>query len=488
MSLFSWIIVVLLIATTSGVNPGVKVRLTAKGLEYGKVQVGMAAIQQNLRTIKIPDISGKKRISRIGKVKYRLSNMRILNVELPKSAVDPVPGTGVRLAMSNAKISMRGNWRVKFFRIMKSGSFDLNVDRLGVSANIAIKSDSTGRPVVSTPSCSASVGSVRVKFRGGASWLYNLFNKFINKALRKAMQKQKNNIHQICLVVSLMLILAKVDKLAEIDYSMTSSPTISKSSIDLNMKGEFYNIGRHQEPPFSPAAFSLPPQVNKMAYIGMSAFTANSAGFVYNRAGILTLNITDDMIPKSSPIRLNTRALGTFIPEIARRFPGLLVKMVVKTAKPPVITFQPNNATVQTIGTITAFAIQRNTTLSPLFVLNIVGPHSSEMNINVILPHLHRLDLTMGTSSVGQFQVRALDNILEIVLRAVIIPLVNVKLSGGYPLPATGKMKLMNTDLQILKVRDDILCITRYMCWIYYITGILMRPEQSTQNIIVRMK
>uniref|UniRef100_A0A665WEZ0 Bactericidal permeability-increasing protein n=1 Tax=Echeneis naucrates TaxID=173247 RepID=A0A665WEZ0_ECHNA len=472
MSLFSWIIVVLLIATTSGVNPGVKVRLTAKGLEYGR-QVGMAAIQQNLRTIKIPDISGKKRISRIGKVKYRLSN-------------GSCPGDW--FFQNNVILSPHRR---------KSGSFDLNVDRLGVSANIAIKSDSTGRPVVSTPSCSASVGSVRVKFRGGASWLYNLFNKFINKALRKAMQKQ------ICPLVSRAIsgvnpqlqtlnVLAKVDKLAEIDYSMTSSPTISKSSIDLNMKGEFYNIGRHQEPPFSPAAFSLPPQVNKMAYIGMSAFTANSAGFVYNRAGILTLNITDDMIPKSSPIRLNTRALGTFIPEIARRFPGLLVKMVVKTAKPPVITFQPNNATVQTIGTITAFAIQRNTTLSPLFVLNIDTSVSAKLSINgmkvVGKVSLNRLDLTMGTSSVGQFQVRALDNILEIVLRAVIIPLVNVKLSGGYPLPATGKMKLMNTDLQILKVRDDILCITRYMCWIYYITGILMRPEQSTQNIIVRMK
>uniref|UniRef100_A0A665WF21 Bactericidal permeability-increasing protein n=1 Tax=Echeneis naucrates TaxID=173247 RepID=A0A665WF21_ECHNA len=466
MSLFSWIIVVLLIATTSGVNPGVKVRLTAKGLEYGR-QVGMAAIQQNLRTIKIPDISGKKRISRIGKV---------------NTLGNSVGKIIFNMAFLFFHGSCPGDW-YPFLIVLsphrrKSGSFDLNVDRLGVSANIAIKSDSTGRPVVSTPSCSASVGSVRVKFRGGASWLYNLFNKFINKALRKAMQKQ------ICPLVSRAIsgvnpqlqtlnVLAKVDKLAEIDYSMTSSPTISKSSIDLNMKGEFYNIGRHQEPPFSPAAFSLPPQVNKMAYIGMSAFTANSAGFVYNRAGILTLNITDDMIPKSSPIRLNTRALGTFIPEIARRFPGLLVKMVVKTAKPPVITFQPNNATVQTIGTITAFAIQRNTTLSPLFVLNIVGLTAAPT------PHL---------TPMCHLQVRALDNILEIVLRAVIIPLVNVKLSGGYPLPATGKMKLMNTDLQILKVRDDILCITRYMCWIYYITGILMRPEQSTQNIIVRMK
>lgn len=33
-----------------------------------------------------------------------------------------------------------------------------------------------------------------------------------------------------------------------------------------------------------------------MLYIGVSAFTLNSAGFVYNRAGALRLYITDDMV------------------------------------------------------------------------------------------------------------------------------------------------------------------------------------------------
>lgn len=61
-------------------------------------------------------------------------------------------------------------------------------------------------------------------------------------------------------------------------------------------QGEFYNIGQHQEPPFLPQPFSLPPQTNNMLYIGMSAFTINSAAFVYNRAGVLSLYVTDDMV------------------------------------------------------------------------------------------------------------------------------------------------------------------------------------------------
>lgn len=63
-------------------------------------------------------------------------------------------------------------------------------------------------------------------------------------------------------------------------------------------QGEFYNIGKHKEPPFSPPLFALPPQVNNMLYIGVSSFTANSAAFVYNNAGAFNIFVTDDMVSR----------------------------------------------------------------------------------------------------------------------------------------------------------------------------------------------
>ncbi|XP_062250891.1 bactericidal permeability-increasing protein-like [Platichthys flesus] len=460
MSLDCRLILVVFIAVTSAVDPGVKVKLTAKGLEYGR-QLGMASIQQKLKSIKVPDMSGKQRVPPIGKVEYSLSNMKIVNVGLPTSAVDLVPGTGVKLSIANAFISLHGNWRVKYLRIIKdSGSFDLNVKGLTITTSIAIKSDETGRPTVSSVSCAATVGSASIKFHGGASWLYNLFKQFIDKALRNALQKQ------ICPLVAdaindwnphlkTLNVVAKVDQYAEIEYSMVSSPTVSQASIDLSLKGEFYNIGKHQEAPFSPTAFSLPPQNNNMLYIGMSAYSVNSAAFVYNKAGALSLYITDDMIPKSSPIRLNTRTFGTFIPQISKRFPGLMMKLLVETVKTPVITFVPKNVTTQASCTVTAYAIQPNTTLSPLFILNLEASVSGQVFVSGMrvagAVSLNEMDLTLRTSYVGEFQVRSLDSILQMVLKAVVIPKLNVQLAKGYPLPAIGKMKLVNTQLQILK-------------------------------------
>lgn len=164
-----------------------------------------------------------------------------------------------------------------------------------------------------------------------------------------------------------------------------------------------------------------------MVYISLSAFTANSAGFVYNRAGILSEDITDDMVSfilriylinppswlhtdlqplcrnrsrdylpsDSTPKRLEFSSrrwhthstdfmrsiafigkqseVSCCVFQIARRFPGLMMKLVVKTAKDPVASFEPNSMTVNATGTVTAYAIQPNGALTSLFVLNLVG-------------------------------------------------------------------------------------------------------------------
>ncbi|XP_061901537.1 bactericidal permeability-increasing protein-like [Entelurus aequoreus] len=460
MSQWCWLVLVAVCHMTSCANPGVKLQLTDKGIEYGR-QLGMASIQRKLQSITVPDMSGSQRVPVAGKVKYSLSNMQVVSVGLPSSAVALVPGTGVRLSIENAFISMKGNWRVKFRRILRdSGRFDLSVSGLTVSTSIAVTSDETGRPRVSSAGCTANVGSVNVKFHGGASWLYNLFRKFISKALSKTLEKQicprvADALSDVNPQLKTLNVLAKVDKYAEIEYSMVSAPTVLNSYLGLNLKGEFYNREKHQEPPFSAPAFSLPTQKNHMLYIAVSAFTANSAAFVYNTAGVLSLYITDDMVPKSSPIRLNTRTFGVFIPQIAKEFPGLMMKLLVKTVKNPVITMEANKTTVQATSTVTAFAIQPNSTLSPLFVLNLEASVSARVFVNGMglagALTLNKMNLTLATSYVGDFQVRSLDNILQIVLKFVVLPILNVQLGQGYPLPALGKMKLANTELHILK-------------------------------------
>ncbi|KAJ8361284.1 hypothetical protein SKAU_G00178090 [Synaphobranchus kaupii] len=414
-------------------------------------QLGMATLQSKLKSIKVPDMSGKARVSHIGKVEYSITGVQITNIGLPTSTVGLVPGTGVSLSIGNAYISLRGRWKVKFHRFLKlSGSFDLAVSGLTITTQIKLQSDKTGRPVVSSVNCVARVGTVKIKFHGGASWLYNLFRSFIEKAFRKALEKQicprvDEAVSDMNPRLRTLNVLAKVDKFAEIEYSMVGSPVVAKQSIDFGLKGQFYNIGKHQEPPFAAPPFALPAQNTNMLYMGLSSFTANSAGFVYNNAGVLSIYITDDMIPKKSPIRLTTKTFGALIPEIAERFPNLPMKILVKTVKAPKITFEPDKMTLQTMGSVTAYVIQTNGTLYPLFVLNVdtsVSGHPYITGAKLAgTVSLNKLSITLGKSNVGPFQVKWLDNILLLVLKLAVIPQVN----------ALDKMNLVNAQLRVLK-------------------------------------
>ncbi|TNN25574.1 Bactericidal permeability-increasing protein [Liparis tanakae] len=132
-----------------------------------------------------------------------------------------------------------------------------------------------------------------------------------------------------------------------------------------------------------------------------------------------------------------------------------MMKLLVRTAKNPVVTFEPNNATVEASSTVTAYAIQPNATLSPLFVLNMETSVSARVFVSGMrlagAVNLNKMDLTLGTSYVGDFQVRTLNSIFQTVLKLVVIPTLNVQLAKGYPLPTLGKMNLVNTQLQVLK-------------------------------------
>ncbi|KAK1783919.1 hypothetical protein P4O66_023106 [Electrophorus voltai] len=439
---------------TSGTTAGVKVKLTQRGLEYGQ-KIGIPILLKKLKAIDLPEMNAQLA-------------MKVLNVRLPQSAVGLVPGIGVSLTISDGYIDTGGNWRVKFLGfISDSGTFDLSVCGLTITTTITIKSDGTGRPMVRSANCEASLSHARIRLRGGASWLYNMFNGYINKEVRKELQRKicplvSENIQKINSYMKTLNVLKKIDRYAEIEYGLTESPVVSVSSTELSLKGEFYNIGVHKKPAFAPTPFSLPPNERNMLYMGISAFTANSAGFVYKNAGALTLRITDDMIPRASPYRLNTKTFETLIPQIAKQYPNMMIKLLVKAATAPTVTFAPNNVTLQANTTVTVYAIQPNTTLTTLFILNVDASLSA--HVYVIGKNLagklslNKFNKNLGTSYIGPFkgrttisQVKPLAYFLQIMLK-IVIPHVNVILQRGFPLPNIANISLVKPGLVIMKV------------------------------------
>ncbi|XP_072094827.1 bactericidal permeability-increasing protein-like [Mobula birostris] len=477
-----WVVTITLLFFASCIlctNPGLKTRVTQKTLDHARI-VGISVLQQKMRKTQIPNVYGKKRVRFIGRIRYSFTGFQILRFGLPQSSVKFVAGKGIQFSVTNGYIGVRGNFRVKkrrFFRT--SGSFEVSVSRLSISQTIGLTRDNTGRPAIRSIACSANVGTVHVKFTKRKRWLYNLFRKFAEKPIKRALNKQicpqiSNSIKDLENDLKTMKISFRLNNFAEVDYSLVNPIKFTSNAMDLDFKGEFYRVGHHEEPPFKPPPISLPSQSNHMLYLGISDFLANSAGFVFQKAGALQMKITDRMIPKQSPFRLNTKSFGLIMPRLKKLYPNMNMIMNLKATKPPVVRAAKNSISVRAYGALDVLAIRPNSSLVSLFVLNIDASVSARVNIagtkligSVMLNHLK---LSLGHSKVGPVPVTGLQLLIKIVIKAVVLPKVNGKLAGGVPLPTVKHFDLLNP---VLMVNQNVLVIA---------TDIRYRPRTSSHS------
>ncbi|XP_078275363.1 bactericidal permeability-increasing protein-like [Rhinoraja longicauda] len=462
-----WIATTALLFLTSCIlctNPGLKVRVTQKALDYGR-QVGIGVLQQKLRQLRIPDMSGKVRVKWIGKIKYAITSLQIYQVGLPQSAVKFSAGQGIQLSITNGFIGVRGNFRIRKFFFRTSGSFNVFASHLSISQTIGISRDSTGRPALRGMACSANIGKVDVKFTKRKRWLYNLFRKFLEKPIRKALNSQicpkvSSAISDLENNLKTMEITFKINRFAEVDYPLVNQIQISNNSMDLDFKGQFSRVGQRENLPFKPPPISLPSGSTHMLYVGISDFLANSAGFVYYKAGVLQMKITDKMLPRLIPIRLNTKSFSAIVPQLEKLYPNMLMEMHLRATRSPVLTFAKNHISVQAFGAFDVCAILPNSSLASLFVLNIEASFSArvrmfQMKLNGSL-YLNSLKLSLGRSNVGPVPVAGLELLMKLTVKLVMLPQVNVKLAKGVPLP---KVKNLNFIRPKLEVNKNILVI-----------------------------
>ncbi|XP_075033763.1 BPI fold-containing family B member 1 [Mixophyes fleayi] len=444
--------------TADTVNPGFVVRITQKGLDYGR-QEGISVLQQKLSKIQLPDFSGTYDVGILGDVKYKIENMVITDFQLPDSQVTLLPNVGLKLSISGAFIKIHGGWSVHYLFVSDGGSFDLNVLGISISTGLSLGSDGSGRPTISASDCSAHISDMQVHFSGGFDWLINLFDDNIASSLRNTMQNEicpqvidavKNQLEP---VFQSLPVTAKIDNVAAIDYSLLVPPTVTAESLDVQLKGEFFELSHRSPPPFSPQPLSLPADYNLMVYFGVSDYLFNTAGFVYQSAGMLIYNVTDDMIPKEVPTRLNTSSFGILIPQISKMFPNMLMKLKISSPSAPFLTIEAGNMTLSPLVDIQAYAILPNSSLAPLFLLNLTTDVMAKVAVTsgVIVGNLElsRIKIDLKHSDVGPFSVGIIDYAVNYYISHILLPKVNEILKKGYPLPLPDHMQLSNVVLKL---------------------------------------
>ncbi|KYO44169.1 bactericidal permeability-increasing protein [Alligator mississippiensis] len=422
-------------------NPGFVARITEKGLDYAR-QEGIAALEKKLAKLKLPDFSGSFKVKPFGNVHYEFYSLDLRSFQLPSSQIVPVPNVGLRVSVSKAFAHLTGKWKVKKRFIKDHGSFDLKVEGISISIGLKLGSDASGRPTVTTSECSTQISNVRIHISGRFGWLYKLFHKKIESSFRKTMESKV--CEEVTSSVSTQLqpylqtlpVTTKIDNVAGIDYSL----------------GEFFSLAHRLPAPFPPPALAFPTEHDRMVYLGASSYFFNTAGFVYQTAGVLVFNITDDMVPKGVEFHLNTSTFSAFIPKLEKLYPDRLMKLQVMTSSAPSLTITPGGLSLMPVVDIQAYAILSNSSLAPLFLLSLTSNISATVAVNSSriggTLALGRLKLSLKHSDVGPFSVQLLQSLMNIYGSKILLPRLNERLKAGFPLPLPDRIKLSSILLQ----------------------------------------
>ncbi|KAH0619311.1 hypothetical protein JD844_019289 [Phrynosoma platyrhinos] len=186
----------------------------------------------------------------------------------------------------------------------ESGTVDVSIKQLSLSTLLGLDRDGRGRPSVRYVHCHSSIGDLDVTFHGQKTWLYKIFTLALKGILRSGVNKElctevERGINELAYVLRTMRVSAQIDSFAGIDCSLVNKPDIVPDFTALPpcaFQGEFFPVRKRFVRSLLPVPFHLPSQSDSMLLLAISDFVLNSAASVYFKAGVLWVNITDNMV------------------------------------------------------------------------------------------------------------------------------------------------------------------------------------------------
>ncbi|XP_057314559.1 bactericidal permeability-increasing protein-like [Hydractinia symbiolongicarpus] len=186
---------------TLGVSGGDYLKgATQKGLDYVR-QLGIPFLEKEIGTLSIPDVLGETNTP-VGTISYGLSKVMLKDVSIPKSNMTINQRTGLTVTCNDAALDVHSNWRYKeksWPHIKDSGTVKIEMREIHLEITFYIDSTNEKQPLVETRKCLLQIGNLKLRFHGGASWLYNLFANTIASDLKGVIAKE------VCKAVSKMI-------------------------------------------------------------------------------------------------------------------------------------------------------------------------------------------------------------------------------------------------------------------------------------------
>jgi lipopolysaccharide-binding protein len=304
--------------------------------------------------------------------------LQVIDFNKPSSSVSVLPSSGLKWQLSNAGISIRGDWHIKYrfiFPIKSSGWFEGRVSGSSISVSVTLGTTPSGQPTIRSTNCQCSISLIKIKLHGGGSWLYNLFMGSVQKTITNQLQKlvcvEARKAIDVTAERELNTLKTEVQVGNQLilDYRLVSSPAFGADYFDTFLLGEFFFVGDPAEAPFLPAPLPNPPTASRMVTFWISNYVLNTAGYALHKHGALRLTVTKANLPPGDKNLLDLtccakcKCIGKMIPEAGKLYPDASVEVELSTILSPTVLIGTSNISATFIGTAILRARLTNSSL-----------------------------------------------------------------------------------------------------------------------------
>jgi len=159
---------------------------TQRGLDYVR-QIGIPFLESELQKISIPTISGSTKTP-LSDFSYELSSIKIIGLSIRTSNLTIDQQTGLSLSFQKCDFHASSKWHYRernWPHVKDSGDVNINAKDASLQMVVSLDVHNEKHPKVHTKQCALTIGTLKLNFHGGASWLYNIFSDKIAGDLKK---------------------------------------------------------------------------------------------------------------------------------------------------------------------------------------------------------------------------------------------------------------------------------------------------------------
>lgn len=296
------------------------------------------------------------------------------------------------------------------------------------------------------------------------SWLYDILVDAFKGTLKSAIQNAitselaklvKNTLDQILASYPFRV---PIDNATQCDFTFPIAPVFGFSMMRVGIIGAFEQLPSNFPPAIPHGADISNQSVSSRAIdFFIDQYLPNTAFLAYFNEGRLQGTVTDSMIPKNFPIRLNTSSWANFIPGLFAKYPNQAMQLFFSFAEAPVVLLRPENSSSFQGNGLASCSVPSKTDPSgwqEVFTLGVdglIGAVSVNFTGDTITGEIGTasFNLSVKDSSVGPIDTSELNDFIGLVINAIVLPEINKFLAKGFPIPTIDGLTFSNPQIVI---------------------------------------